>query len=270
MAELVVTVGAKVSLAPANGKHWRVRRSIFAKSGNLGLVHYSLSKDPMRFLRHLLACVVLTVSASGASAVEPKNGVDYVTLSAPQRAEAGKKIEVIEFFMYSCPHCNALEPLMTEWVKKQGDNIAFRRVHMPFSGPNDPQAHLYLTLEAMGKLDGMHEKIFHAIHDQRNRLNKDDAILDFVVKNGIDKAKYLAFSNSFAVQTKMKRAAQLLTAYKLTSAPSIVIDGRYVTSPAQAGRPGQPERASQQATLQVMDALVAKAQGAKAAAVAKK
>jgi thiol:disulfide interchange protein DsbA len=223
----------------------------------------------MRFLRLLLASVVLTVSAAGVSAIEPKSGVDYVTLSTPQRAEAGKKIEVIEFFMYSCPHCNALEPLMTDWVKKQGDNIAFRRVHMPFSGPNDPQAHLYLTLEAMGKLDGgMHEKIFRAIHVERNRLNKDDAILDFVVKNGIDKASYLEFSNSFAVQTKMKRAAQLLTAYKLTSAPSIVIDGRYVTSPAQAGRPGQSESVSQQATLQVMDALVAKAQSAKAAAAA--
>lgn len=222
----------------------------------------------MRFLRLLLACVVLMASAAGVSAIEPKNGVDYVTLSTPQRAEAGKKIEVIEFFMYSCPHCNALEPLMTEWVKQQGENIAFRRVHMPFSGPNDPQAHLYLTLEAMGKLGGMHEKIFRAIHVERNRLNKDDAILAFVVKNGIDRAKYLEFSNSFAVQTKIKRAAQLLTAYQLTSAPSIVIDGRYVTSPAQAGRPGQTELASQQATLQVMDALVAKAQAAKSASPA--
>ncbi|MFT5643491.1 MAG: thiol:disulfide interchange protein DsbA [Janthinobacterium sp.] len=221
----------------------------------------------MRFLRLLLASAILMASTSSAFAVEPKNGVDYVTLAAPQPVVAGEKVEVIEFFLYSCPHCNALEPLMTEWIKKQGDNIAFRRVHMPFSGPNDPQAHLYLTLEAMGKLgDGMHEKIFHAIHVERNRLKKDDAILDFVVKNGIDKAKYLEFSNSFAVQTKMKRAPQLLTAYQLSSAPSIVIDGRYVTSPAQAGRPGQSELMSQQATLQVMDALVAKVQNRKAAA----
>ncbi|MET3132179.1 thiol:disulfide interchange protein DsbA [Oxalobacteraceae bacterium GrIS 1.11] len=212
----------------------------------------------MRFLRHMLAAVTLMVSASGAFAAEPKNGVDYLTLDAPARAEAGKKVEVLEFFMYHCPHCYALDPLMAAWVKKQGDNIAFHRVHMAFSGPSDPQAHAYVTLEAMGKLDVMHDKIFRAIHVDHNRLNKDDMLLDFVVKNGIDKTKYLEFFNSFAVQTKLKRGGQLVAAYKLESAPSIVIDGHYVTSPSMAGRPGQAEQLSQQATIEVMDALVAK------------
>lgn len=216
----------------------------------------------MRFLRLLprllFAAATLVASTSGAFAAEPKSGVDYITLDAPARPDAGKKVEVVEFFMYSCPHCHALEPLMSEWVKKQGDNIAFRRVHMAFSGPNDPQAHAYVTLEAMGKLDQLHDKIFRAIHVDRNRMNKDDALLDFIVKNGVDKTKYLEFFNSFAVQTKMKRGSQLIATYKLESAPSIVIDGRYVTSPAQAGRPGQSEQQSQLATIAVMDALVAK------------
>ena len=222
----------------------------------------------MRFLRHLLAAVTLMAGTLGAaSAAEPKDGIDYTTLATPQRTEAGKKVEVIEFFMYSCPHCNALEPLMAEWVRKQGDKINFRRVHFAFN-PADAQAHAYLTLEAMGKLDVVHSKIFHAIHVERNRLNTDDALLDFVSKNGIDKAKYLEYFNSFAVQTKMKRAPQLALAYKVDSAPSIVVDGRYVTSPSQAGRPGQPESESQQATIRVLDALVAKAQAGKGGALA--
>jgi thiol:disulfide interchange protein DsbA len=213
----------------------------------------------MRFLRLMLAAVALSFTAAGAYAAEPKDGVDYNTLAAPVASDAGKKVEVIEFFMYSCPHCNALEPLMADWVKKQGDKIVFRRVHFPASGVNDPQAHAYLTLEAMGKLDGVHEKIFRAIHVERNRLNKDDALTDFITKNGVDKAKYLEYFNSFAVQTKMKRAGQIVTAYKVDSAPTIVIDGRYVTSPSIAGRPNMSELGSQQATLQVMDYLVAKA-----------
>ena len=221
----------------------------------------------MRFLRLLLAAVALMAGTLGASAAEPKDGIDYTTLATPQRTEAGKKVEVIEFFMYSCPHCNALEPLMAEWVRKQGDRINFRRVHFAFN-PTDPQAHAYLTLEAMGKLDVVHQKIFNAIHVERNRLNTDDALLDFVSKNGIDKAKYLEYFNSFAVQTKMKRAQPLALAYQVNSAPSIVVDGRYVTSPSQAGRPGQPESESQQATVRVLDALVAKAQAGKGAALA--
>ncbi|MEC5163631.1 MULTISPECIES: thiol:disulfide interchange protein DsbA/DsbL [unclassified Janthinobacterium] len=213
----------------------------------------------MRFLRLLLAAVTLMASTSGAFAAEPKNGVDYTTLESMNRPDTGKKIEVIEFFMYSCPHCYALEPLMSEWVKKQGDKIAFRRVHMAFSGPQDPQAHAYVTLEAMGKLELLHDKIFRAIHVERNRLNKDEALTAFIAQNGVDKAQYLEFFNSFAVQTKMKRGVSQINTFKLTSAPSIVIDGRFVTSPSMAGRPGQTETQSQQATIQVLDALVAKA-----------
>ena len=212
----------------------------------------------MRFLRLLLAAVALMASTSGAFAAEPQNGVDYTTLESAARPDTGKKIEVVEFFMYSCPHCNALEPLMSEWVKKQGDNIVFRRVHMAFSGPNDPQAHAYVTLEAMGKLDVVHDKIFRAIHVERNRLMTDGAILDLLVKNGIDKAKYLEMFNSFGVQTKLKRNEQLITASKIDSAPTIIIDGRFVTSPAQLSRPGQSERQTQEATLRVMDELVAR------------
>lgn len=226
----------------------------------------------MRFLRPLLAAVTLMACSAGILAAEPKSGVDYTTLDTALRADTGKKVEVVEFFMYSCPHCHALEPLLNQWVKKQGDNIAFRRVHLAFSGPNDPLAHAYATLDAMGKLDVMHDKIFHAIHVERVRLNKDEAVLDLAVKNGIDKAKYLDFFNSFAVQTKVKRNIALTGSYKIDSAPSIVIDGRYVTSPSQAGRPGQTELQSQQATLQVMDALVAKVikEGGKGAAPALK
>jgi protein dithiol oxidoreductase (disulfide-forming) len=222
----------------------------------------------MRLLRLLLASVTLMACSAGVFAAEPKNGIDYITLDTP-RVDAGKKIEVVEFFSYSCPHCNALEPLMAQWVKQQGDKIAFRRVHLMFGGPKDPQAYAYATLETMGKLDVVHDKIFHAIHAERVRLNKDDALADFVAKNGVDKAKYQEMFNSFGVQTKIKRNAQLAASYKIDSAPSIVIDGRFVTSPTLAGRPGQPEQQSQQATLQVMDALVAKAQKEKGVAPAK-
>lgn len=222
----------------------------------------------MRLLRLLLASATLMAASAGVFAAEPKNGIDYITLDTP-RVDAGKKIEVVEFFSYSCPHCNALEPLMAQWVKQQGDKVAFRRVHMMFGGPKDPQAHAYAALEAMGKLDVVHDKIFHAVHVERVRLNKDEALADFVAKNGVDKAKYLEMLGSFGLQTKIKRNAQLVATYKIDSVPSIVIDGRFVTSPTLAGRPGQPEQQSQQATIAVMDALVAKAMKEKGIAPAK-
>jgi len=218
----------------------------------------------MRFLRLMLASAALMFTAAGAAyAAEPKEGVDYKVLDTPVRTDSGKKVEVTEFFMYSCPHCFALEPLMGDWVKKNADKVAFKRIHFPRTGDKDPQAHAYLTLEAMNKLDGVHDKIFRAIHVERNRLLTDDSITELVTKNGVDKAKYMETFNSFSVQTKMKRAGQLIGAYKVDSAPTIVIDGKYVTAPSMAGRPGESEMVSQQKTLAVIDYLVAKAAAGK-------
>lgn len=215
----------------------------------------------MRFLRLAVAALGLVASAAFASPTDPKLGAEYVQLASPQPVQAvGKKVEVIEFFMYHCPHCNVLEPYLAEWVKKQGDKILFKRVHMPSAGANDPEAHLYLTLEAMGKLDAMHAKVFRAIHVEHVRFNKDDVIIDWVAKNGIDKAKFLDAWNSFGVMTKMKRLPQILNAYKIDSVPTLVVDGRFMTSPSvvDAVNKGMGEGALSNATVQVLDAMVTK------------
>jgi thiol:disulfide interchange protein DsbA len=216
----------------------------------------------MRSLRFALLAATLAVGTAFASPTDPKNGVEYITLAQPQAVQAaGKKVEVIEFFMYHCPHCNALEPQFEQWVKKQGDNIVVRRVHIPSQGASDPEAHLYLTLEALGKVEQMHAKVFKAVHVDRVRLIKDDAIIDWVSKNGIDRATFLNAWNSFGVMTKLRQQGKLVEAYKVDGAPTIVIDGKYQTSPAIVYNSVKTSNEPQLfgATLQVMDALVAKA-----------
>lgn len=220
----------------------------------------------MRSLRFALIAATLAASTAFASPTAPVNGVDYTTLSAPQPVQAtGKKVEVIEFFMYHCPACNALEPALNQWVKKQGDNIVMRRVHLPFQGPADPEAHLFLTLEAMGKLEEYHSRVFQAVHVQRQRLVKDDAIIEWAVKNGLDRAKFMETWNSFGVTTKLRRLQSITAAYKVSGTPTIIIDGKYVVSPSQVSEAnnirGMDE--AMQATTQVMDALVKKAAASK-------
>ncbi|MBC7455304.1 MAG: thiol:disulfide interchange protein DsbA/DsbL [Massilia sp.] len=214
----------------------------------------------MRFLQFAVAAIGLVVSTAFASPADPKLGVEYVQLASPQPVQAvGKKVEVIEFFMYHCPHCNVLEPFIADWVKKQGNKILFKRIHMP-SGANDPEAHLYLTLEAMGKLDELHVKVFKAIHVDRLRMNSDAVVMDWVSKNGIDKAKFTDAWNSFGVMTKMKRLPQILGNYKVESVPTLVVDGRFMTSPSvvDAANKGMNEAALSNATVQVLDAMVSK------------
>jgi thiol:disulfide interchange protein DsbA len=217
---------------------------------------------PGRLLFPLLLPLLLASANVLASPANPQSGVDYVTLAQPQPVQtAGKKVEVIEFFMYHCPVCNALEPGFENWIRQQGDRITVRRVHFPYTGPNDPEAHLYLTLEALGKVDQMHAKIFKAVHVDRIRLNKDEAIVDWVAKNGIDRATFLNAWNSFGVTMKLRQLSKIAANYGIDSAPALVIDGRYMTSPATVGAKFEPrDRAALfEATLQVATALVDKA-----------
>ncbi len=217
----------------------------------------------MRFFQKVVTALSLcfVAATAGATPANPQSGTDYRTLDKAQSTDSGNKIEVIEFFWYSCPHCKAFDPDLTAWVKKQGDKIAFKRVPVMFREEMMPEQRFYYALEAMGKADEMQEKIFKAIHTDRQRLDKEGAIVDYVVKHGIDKQKFLDLYNSFGVQTKVRRAAQLQEQYKVDGVPMIAIDGRYVTSPSiiAASIGNQTEAALHAATFQVMDALLVKA-----------
>lgn len=216
----------------------------------------------MRLFRHALAAISLGLLAVAASAspANPQNGVDYRTLEQAQPTESGKKIEVTEFMWYNCPHCAAFDPGLTAWVKKQGDKIVFKQVPVAFRESFIPQQKLYYALEAMGKTAELNPKIFQAIHVDNQRVDTDKTILAFIEKQGIDKQKFLDLYNSFGVQTKVRRAAQLQEAYKIDGVPTVAIDGRFLTSPSIAGASmaNQPESMQQAAALQVMDHLVAK------------
>ncbi|HTD06840.1 thiol:disulfide interchange protein DsbA/DsbL [Undibacterium sp.] len=220
----------------------------------------------MRYLSFVFAAASLLAHVAFATPANPTDGAEYRTLLSPQPVQAsGKKIEVIEVFMYHCPACNALEPELMEWVKKQGDGIVFRRLHMPYTEPNDPEAHLFLTLEAMKSEDALHDKVLRTWHIEQRRLKDDADNIDWAVKNGIDKAKFMEYYNSFAVKTKLQNMSRIVSNYQVDSTPTLIVDGRYVTNPGMvdAGNPGIPRQVLNKALLQVTDALVAKARAGK-------
>jgi thiol:disulfide interchange protein DsbA len=221
----------------------------------------------MHIIRNLLCAAAIGFgAAASAFAAEPKNGVEYLTLPEVQNTDAGNKVEVTEFFAYYCPHCNRFEPLLAEWVKKQGANIVFKRVHVTGGAGVMPQQRLFYTLEALGLLGEYHDKVFNAMHVERQRLGSDEAVLDWAVKSGIDRARFIDAWNSFGVQAKLRRANAMMAAYRINEWPMVAIDGRFMTSPSQAGtgaKAPQTETEQQQDALQVMDYLVAKAKAEK-------
>src|SRR5262245_36652276 len=104
----------------------------------------------------------------------PQEGKDFRALKQRAAIEApAGKVEVVEFFWYNCPHCNAFEPQLQAWIKKLPADVAFRRVPVAFRADFHPQQRLFYTLEALGRLDTLHAKVFHAIHFENVPLHKD-------------------------------------------------------------------------------------------------
>ncbi|MCC2971303.1 thiol:disulfide interchange protein DsbA/DsbL [Massilia sp. IC2-476] len=218
--------------------------------------------NPLR--RLLLSAVLLAASSLAlASPTAPKEGAEYQALPEAQPTDSGRKVEVIEFFAYYCPHCYAFEPLLADWVKKQGDNIVFRRVHVPRGQQVAPQQRLFFTLESLGLLEQYHGKVFNAMHVDRLPLAQDEQVFDWASRAGIDRARFIDTYRSFGVQAKVRRAQAMMEAYRVTHWPMIAIDGRFLTSPGMVDEAGTPGQAALPGTLQVMDQLVARAKADK-------
>ena len=167
----------------------------------------------------------------------PVEGTHYVKLSQPLPVAPGK-IEVIEFFWYGCPHCNAFEPMLDAWQKGLPADVAFRRVPVAFRDePFTAHQRIFYALDAMGLIPTMHRKVFYAIHAERQRLDKPQEIAAFMAKNGVDSAKFLENYNSFSTQTKVRQAAKLAADYKIDGVPAIGVHGKYFTSGTLAGTP---------------------------------
>jgi len=147
----------------------------------------------------------------------------------PPYAKPGEKIEVTEFFMYTCPHCYNFEPTINAWKENKATDIEFVRVPAMFGGAANLHAKTYYALQAMGELERLHEAFFVEIHDKKNRLKTREAVDVFVESQGVDLDKFRAAMDSFSVAAKTNRATALLRRYGIRAVPKLVVDGRYRT-----------------------------------------
>jgi protein dithiol oxidoreductase (disulfide-forming) len=176
-------------------------------------------------------------------------GKDFTRLQTPVPVtlQAPKKIEVMEFFSYGCPHCAAFEPTLEAWVKQLPPDVLFRPVPYAFFGA-PAQQKMFYALEEIRQREAMHRKLFDAIHVTKTSLATDDEITAFLVAQGVDGGKYQEALKGFGVNSKMTRGKQIATAYKIDSVPTLAIHGRFYTSPGMAR--------SQDRALMVADSLI--------------
>lgn len=191
--------------------------------------------------RQLLAVAAAAGLATGPLAAlaqqrgfTPTEGKEFKAVRPPQPV-SGNAVEVLEFFWYGCPACNAVEPYLERWRKTLPSDVVYRRIPVAFDAPRMPHSRLYYTLEAIKRVDDLHPRVFTAYHKDKRRLLDPNEIADFMAAQGVDRKTWLDNYNSFTVSTRTNQADQIWKAYRIDGTPSVAVDGKWLTSPADAG-----------------------------------
>ncbi len=170
---------------------------------------------------------------ASAQPFTPQEGRNFRRL--PKRlASTPGKVEVLEFFLYTCPHCFDFESQMGPWIKTLPAHVEFKHVHVAFQAVTKHYQRLYFALDAMGVEKQFRSVIFTAIHRQGNPLDTPEAVVKLLGPLGLDAAKFNATFNAFGVNARINSANQLAAAYNIDGVPALGIGGLYITSPEMA------------------------------------
>ena len=200
-----------------------------------------------------LSFALAAAGALGQTNVRP----EVVRLDPPRPVATGERIEVIEFFYYGCPICYELEPHMTRWLATQAPgHVALRRIPVLSSQGWETLAKLYYTLEAIGEVSRLHWPVYDNFHFDGKLLNEEKVMLEWVGHNGIDAKKFAEIYASPAMQVKLAQSRELMKAYDVRGVPTIVVDGKYLSSARLAGGTRQ--------LMQIVDELVRQARSERA------
>lgn len=186
-------------------------------------------------LATLLLLAVLPFAASAApkaaAGAAPVPGVDYVEIEGGKPyAPVKGKIEVVEVFGYTCPHCAHFEPQVSAWKAKLPADVNFVPLAAPFGGYWNPYAQAFYTAQSLKLVPKTHEAMFKALHEQRSLpiQNASPAeIAAFYAKFGADPAAFAAAMTSPATAKTMDRAKDFIMASGVDGTPSMVVAGKY-------------------------------------------
>ncbi|MGN8343952.1 thiol:disulfide interchange protein DsbA/DsbL [Pseudomonas sp. SMV71] len=204
----------------------------------------------MRNLIISAALVVASLFGIGVQANADESKAPYVQLNNPVPVAVPGKIEVVELFWYGCPHCYAFEPVINPWVDKLPSDVNFVRIPAMFGGPWDAHGQMFLTLESMGVEHKVHAAVFNAIQKEGKKLVKKEDMADFLATQGVDKDKFLATFDSFAIKGQIAKAKDLAKKYEITGVPTMIVNGKYRFDIGSAG--------SAENALALADKLIAK------------
>jgi thiol:disulfide interchange protein DsbA len=165
-----------------------------------------------------------------------KIGVHYQRLSPTQPTSSNPdQVEVAEVFWYGCPHCYHFDPMLEAWLAKKPEYVSFIRIPAVWNPLLELHARAFYTAEALGKGAEMHSEFFREIHERGNMLDTEEKLQEFFGRFGVDATAFKTAFDSFAVHAKLQRADELNRRYRISSVPTLIVDGKYTTAGSEVG-----------------------------------
>ncbi|MEE9334536.1 MAG: thiol:disulfide interchange protein DsbA/DsbL [Granulosicoccaceae bacterium] len=153
----------------------------------------------------------------------------FAIVDPPQNTADSEKVEVLEFFWLGCPHCHQFEPAIEAWKADKPDYVKFVREAPPLNSSWESHSRGFYAAQLLGFEQEFVEAMFTAIHENKKRMRKPEAIAELAAGLGMDKEKFLKTMKSFAVEGKLKRAMLLAKGAGINGVPAILINGKYRT-----------------------------------------
>ena len=199
--------------------------------------------------------LVLAFPACAQPVEKFEAGKHYFAIDPVQPTSSGNKIEVLEVFMYTCPHCYDLEPYLTKWKATKAADVAYAPFPAAWNEPVEAFARAFYAAETLGILEASHEKFFAAIHKERVPFATLEDIAQWYTQFGVTKEAFLSAAKSFAVNTKINRSKAMVPRWGVAGTPTVIVNGKYRFDVSSAG--------GHQNIGELIDFLVAKERAAK-------
>ncbi len=162
-------------------------------------------------------------------------GEHYIVLDKPYDTRDSNKIEVVEMFSYSCPHCYEFEPLIRAWSKQQDNDIDFWYFPAVWNKPMAFFAQAFYAAVDLNIEEQMHLPLFSAIVIEQKKLNTENNLADFFAKYGVDNRTFTKAFKSPAVNSRVVQAEGRVKSYKPVGVPEIIVNGKYRVDRMRAG-----------------------------------
>lgn len=211
------------------------------------------------FQKSIGITALLFASLTAANAQAPSAAPKYFPINPPQMVDSGDKIQVVEVFSYGCIHCAQFQPHVDAYLKRLDPNkIQFVYLPAPFNPQYALLARGFYAADSMGMTKAVHQKVFEAIFTKNTKIQNFDDVVAMYESFGVKRDAFMKAAQSFLVETQLRRANELVRAYRIDGTPTVIVAGKYrVTSESAGGHDN---------VFKVVEELVKQEQAAKSTA----